>query len=112
MAVVAVIGAARAALVAGTLLTLLPRRRARSGQVKRAVLLAPTTATHAVNTSQRHLELRIKRRTGDTLTLQAPPTAAAAPPGYYMLFLLDAKGVPSVAQWIKLDAGVPAAPLR
>ncbi|MCJ0869914.1 galactose oxidase early set domain-containing protein [Streptomyces sp. AP-93] len=82
------------------------------GQVERAVLLAPTTATHAVDTSQRHLELRIKRRAGDTLTLQAPPDAAAAPPGYYMLFLLDAKGVPSVAQWIKLGAGAPAAPLR
>ncbi|MFE4637842.1 galactose oxidase-like domain-containing protein [Streptomyces sp. NPDC056773] len=82
------------------------------GQVERAVLLAPTTATHAVNTSQRHVELRIERRAGDTLTLQAPPNAAAAPPGYYMLFLLDAGGVPSVARWIKLDSGAPAAPQR
>ncbi|MFJ7207177.1 galactose oxidase-like domain-containing protein [Streptomyces sp. NPDC098789] len=81
-------------------------------QVSRAVLLAPTTATHAVNTSQRHVELRIKQRAGDTLTLQAPPGAAAAPPGHYMLFLLDAKGVPSVARWVTLDAAVPTAPLR
>lgn len=81
-------------------------------QVRRAVLLAPTTATHAVDTSQRHVELSVKKRAGGVLTLQAPPNAAAAPPGYYMLFPLDAKGVPGVAQWIKLDAGIPAAPLR
>ncbi|GAA4836966.1 galactose oxidase early set domain-containing protein [Kitasatospora terrestris] len=71
-------------------------------QVQRAVLLSPTTATHAVNTSQRHLELRIKARAGNTLTLQAPPSAAAAVPGWYMLFLLDANGVPSTAQWVQL----------
>ncbi|MEU7065463.1 galactose oxidase early set domain-containing protein [Streptomyces sp. NPDC046161] len=70
--------------------------------VARAVLLAPTTVTHAVNTSQRHLELRMSAVRGDTLTLRTPPGAADAPPGYYMLFLLSAEGVPSTAQWIKL----------
>lgn len=70
--------------------------------VKRAVLLAPTTATHSVNTSQRHLELRIKSRGAGELELQAPPGAEAAPPGWYMLFLLNEEGVPSVAKWISL----------
>ncbi|MFC9294096.1 galactose oxidase-like domain-containing protein [Streptomyces sp. NPDC057011] len=70
--------------------------------VKRAVLVAPTTATHAVNTSQRQLELRITHRKGNVLHLQAPPTAADAPPGYYMLFLLDEHGVPGVARFIAL----------
>ncbi|GAA2751820.1 galactose oxidase early set domain-containing protein [Kitasatospora cinereorecta] len=73
-------------------------------KVSRAVLLAPITSTHSVNTSQRHLELRINNRNGGQLTLQAPPLAAAAPPGYYMLFLLDSAGVPSAAKWIKLEA--------
>lgn len=72
--------------------------------VKRAVLLAPTTATHSVNTSQRHLELRIKGRSGRAIELQAPPSAAAAPPGFYMLFLLNEEGVPSMARWIQLGA--------
>ncbi|WP_371481740.1 galactose oxidase-like domain-containing protein [Kitasatospora sp. NBC_00315] len=71
-------------------------------RASRAVLLSPTTATHSVNTSQRHLELRITSRAGTKLELQAPPSAAAAPPGWYMLFLLDDKGVPSVAQWVQL----------
>lgn len=71
-------------------------------RVKRAVLLAPTTATHAVNFSQRHLDLRITSRTGGKLTLQAPPTANDAPPGYYMLFLLDEDGVPSTARFVAI----------
>ncbi|MFD9302047.1 galactose oxidase-like domain-containing protein [Streptomyces sp. NPDC060048] len=70
--------------------------------VRRAVLLAPTTVTHAVNTSQRHLELRMTGVRGRAIGLRAPATSADAPPGYYMLFLLDAKGVPSTAKWVKL----------
>ncbi|MFI7355572.1 galactose oxidase-like domain-containing protein [Streptomyces avidinii] len=70
--------------------------------VTRAVLLAPTTVTHSVNTSQRHLDLRITGVHGSTVGLRTPPSAADAPPGYYMLFLLNAKGVPSTAKWVKL----------
>ncbi|MFC8454258.1 galactose oxidase-like domain-containing protein [Kitasatospora sp. NPDC057223] len=78
------------------------------GLAARAVLLSPTTATHSVNTSQRHLELRLTSRAGNKLEFQAPPSAAAAPPGYYMLFLLDDKGVPSTAQWVQLSSSAPA----
>ncbi|MCX5380097.1 glyoxal oxidase [Streptomyces sp. NBC_00091] len=77
-------------------------RSSTASTVRRAVLLAPTTVTHAVNTSQRHLDLPLTAVRGDTITLRTPPTAADAPPGYYMLFLLDARGVPSTAKWVKL----------
>jgi len=72
-------------------------------RVTRAVLLAPITSTHSVDTGQRHVELQITGRSGGQLTLKTPPLAAAAPPGYYMLFLLDSTGVPSVAKWVKLE---------
>ncbi|MCX5414564.1 glyoxal oxidase [Streptomyces sp. NBC_00059] len=68
--------------------------------VRRAVFLAPTTATHAVNFSQRHLEARIKSRADGSIELQAPPSPEAAPPGHYMLFLLNEEGVPSVAKFV------------
>ncbi|MFI5644139.1 galactose oxidase-like domain-containing protein [Kitasatospora sp. NPDC051705] len=74
------------------------------GQAVKAVLLAPTTSTHSVNTSQRHLDLRITSRAGNRLQLQAPPDAKAAPPGWYMLFLLNDQGVPSVAKWVQLSS--------
>ncbi|MEU7556170.1 galactose oxidase-like domain-containing protein [Streptomyces sp. NPDC044571] len=73
-----------------------------AARVKRAVLLAPTTVTHAVNTSQRHLELPITAVRGKAVGLRTPPSAADAPPGHYMLFLLDGKGIPSTAKWVKL----------
>ena len=74
-------------------------------QVSRAVLMAPITSTHSVDTSQRHLDLQIASRAGNQLVLKTPPSAKAAPPGYYMLFLLNDKGVPSVAKWVQLTPG-------
>ena len=35
------------------------------------------------------------------LKIAAPPTGFVAPPGYYMLFILD-DGVPSIAEIVKL----------
>ncbi|HEY3480972.1 MAG TPA: galactose oxidase early set domain-containing protein, partial [Streptomyces sp.] len=75
------------------------------GRVSRAVLVAPITSTHSVDTSQRHLDLEIADRAGNQLVLKAPPSADAAPPGFYMLFLLDDKGVPSMAKWVQLAPG-------
>ena len=41
-------------------------------------------------------------RTADTLSVAAPDNKKLAPPGLYMLFVLNADGVPSVAKlvWI------------
>jgi hypothetical protein len=73
------------------------------GSVDRAVLVAPSTVTHSTNSSQRHLQVKINNRDGNALSLQTPATSADAPPGWYMLFLLDERGVPSTAKWVKLE---------
>nr|WP_241266880.1 galactose oxidase early set domain-containing protein [Streptomyces scabichelini] len=78
-------------------------RTSTPGRVDSAVLVAPTTATHSTNPNQRHLRLKINSRDGNRLGLQTPATAADAPPGWYMLFLLDERGVPSIAKWVKLE---------
>src|SRR5262249_61026862 len=36
------------------------------------------------------------------LPFTSPPNGNIAPPGYYMLFLLDSTGVPSIAQFTQL----------
>jgi len=71
--------------------------------VERAVLVAPSAVTHSVDMNQRHVELTVVRQAGRILRLQAPPDANAAPPGPYMLFLLDAEGVPSVARFVSVQ---------
>jgi len=38
------------------------------------------------------------------LMVQAPPNRNIAPPGYYMLFIVNRAGVPSVAHWIRAAA--------
>ena len=37
--------------------------------------------------------------------MTAPPNSNIAPPGYYMLFLLNSSGVPSVSKFVQLVAG-------
>jgi hypothetical protein len=78
--------------------------------VRRAVLIAPAAVTHSNDMNQRLVPLRVIRRHRRAgLTLTSPPSPAVAPPGWYMLFLLNGRGVPSVAKWVKLNARAPAA---
>jgi hypothetical protein len=41
---------------------------------------------------------------GPLIHATAPAQATLAPPGWYMLFITDNTGVPSVATWIHLSA--------
>ncbi|PYM89328.1 MAG: hypothetical protein DME04_26625 [Candidatus Rokuibacteriota bacterium] len=58
--------------------------------------------THAFNMDQRFLPLSFSPVSGG-FTVQAPANGNLAPPGYYMLFLIDTNGVPSVAAMLKLQ---------
>jgi hypothetical protein len=60
------------------------------------------SVTHSFNMDQRFLQLPFTV-TGGTLNIQAPANANLAPPGHYMLFILDGNGVPSVAAIVKLQ---------
>ncbi|HEX8002919.1 MAG TPA: galactose oxidase-like domain-containing protein [Mycobacteriales bacterium] len=65
-------------------------------KVARAALVRLAATTHSLNTDQRWVGLTVEEA-GDLLHLQAPAGGNAAPPGYYMLFLLSEAGVPSVS---------------
>lgn len=59
------------------------------------------SVTHSLNMDDRFLELSYTA-SGTTLTVQAPANANLAPPGYYMLFVVNSQGVPSVASMVRL----------
>ena len=80
------------------------------GAVDHAVLIHPSAVTHADDMSQRSIRLAMTDAGGGALTLTSPSDPSAAPPGYYMLFLVDAQGRPSVAHWIRLDPAAADAP--
>ncbi|HSI31701.1 MAG TPA: galactose oxidase-like domain-containing protein, partial [Miltoncostaeaceae bacterium] len=79
------------------------------GDVAKAVLVAPGATTHANDMHQRLVPLAMTRTAGG-LQLTAPATTSIAPPGHYMLFLVDSAGVPSVARFVHLAPTAPPAP--
>lgn len=66
-----------------------------------AVLVRPGATTHSFNADQRMVGL-VYTPTATGITLTAPPNGNIAPPGYYMLFVVDTAGVPSVAAFVKV----------
>ncbi len=81
-----------------------------SAPIATAVLVRPGAATHALDPEQRVVELcgthagqTACAGNGSAITLTTPPNGNVAPPGWYMLFLLDSNGVPSHATWIQLS---------
>ena len=74
------------------------------GAIQEAVLMRPGAATHAFDMEQRLVEIEIAAVLGGKLRLVGPPNANIAPPGYYMLFLIDSAGVPSVATFVRLGS--------
>jgi hypothetical protein len=73
-----------------------------AANISTVTLLRLGSVTHAFNTNQRFLKLTFQPG-GGGLTVQAPSTANLAPRGHYMLFILDANGVPSVASIVKIQ---------
>jgi fibronectin type 3 domain-containing protein len=76
--------------------------------ISSAVLVRPGSTTHTFDMDQRLIGLcgpspQPPCNGSGTLNLTSPPNGSIAPPGYYMLFLLDSTGVPSVAQFIQLS---------
>ena len=73
-----------------------------AGSISAVALIAPTTVTHSVNNSQRYVDLSFEVVDTGVLRAVAPLNGNHAPPGYYMLFVVDADGVPAVAKFIQV----------
>lgn len=67
------------------------------------VLTGLGNETHSFNSSQRRISLPFNQK-GNRLTLELPESGAIAPPGYYLLFVLDEHNVPSTGVIISLYA--------
>jgi hypothetical protein len=59
--------------------------------------------THAFNMGQHFLPLSFTRNGSNRLSVSAPASPNLAPPGYYLLFVIDTNGVPSVAKVVKIQ---------
>ena len=71
------------------------------GHVSRVSFIKTGSATHSVNMDQRFIQLPFTAN-GGTARRQLPSRAGDVPPGYYMLFVLNDQGVPSVARMVRV----------
>jgi galactose oxidase len=72
-----------------------------AGAVKSFSLIRMGTATHTANTDQRRIPLT-PTVNGFQYTVTIPGDAGVALPGYWMLFAIDANGVPSYSTTIQV----------
>jgi hypothetical protein len=81
-----------------------------AASISKVVLVRPGSVTHAFNVEQRLVGLSFTAGSG-VLNVTAPndnlstPTGTTnpAPPGYYMVFLVNSSGVPSTAAFVQLN---------
>jgi uncharacterized membrane protein len=74
-----------------------------AANISSVALVRNGSPTHAFDMDQRYVGLPFTTGSG-ALTVTAPANGNIAPPGYYMLFLVDSSGVPSVARFVQVVA--------
>ncbi|SEA62125.1 galactose oxidase-like domain-containing protein [Nitrosospira multiformis] len=67
------------------------------------VLIAPISVTHHTDAGQRYIKLPINSRTATALETTAPANGNIAPPGFYMLFIVNNQGIPSEARFVAIS---------
>ena len=70
--------------------------------IRKVALVRLGAVTHSNNMEQRYIPLSFTAG-ATSLTATAPANANIAPPGFYMLFIIDANGVPSVARMVSVQ---------
>ncbi|KAL2044104.1 hypothetical protein ABVK25_012466 [Lepraria finkii] len=73
-----------------------------SDLIKRVSLVRLGSVTHCRNMNQSLMFLEPFTPAGPTMTVPAPADGNRAPPGYYMLFVLNKEDVPSVASIVRV----------
>lgn len=74
-----------------------------AADINAVVLIAPIAVTHHTDAGQRYIKLPIHSRTATTVETVAPAHGNIAPPGFYMLFVVDNQGIPSEAKFVAIS---------
>ncbi len=74
-----------------------------ASRIQKVSMVRMGTVTHNFDMDQRHMNLSMTAGS-DSVTINGPSNANVAPPGWYMVFLIDDNGVPSMGQIVQVDA--------
>ena len=69
--------------------------------IAKVTLVRVGAVTHSFNNETRFFKLSTSG-SGNIVTVRSPKTANIAPPGFYLLFVWNAEGVPSIARIIEI----------
>lgn len=73
-----------------------------AASITKVTFTAISSVTHAQNWHQRFVNLSFSAGSG-SLSVTAPSGANIAPPGYYLLWIINGSGVPSTANFVRLN---------
>ena len=80
-----------------------------ASSITKVTFVGLSAVTHTFNQGQRISRAAFSSVAG-AVNVTAPSGPNLAPPGYYMLFLLNSAGVPSTARMIRLESPTSPAP--
>ena len=72
-------------------------------KIRKVTLIRSGSVTHSFDQNARATPLTFSQKSGG-LDVTMPADGNIAPPGYYMLFIVDDQGVPSVASFVRFPA--------
>jgi galactose oxidase len=93
-----VINSAPATATVGTTINV-----ATNSAVNRIVFMRLSSVTHSVNNEQRRISLTPTATGTNTYSVALPASRGTLVPGYYMMFALNAAGVPSVSRTVRIQ---------
>ena len=70
--------------------------------IGRVAVIRTGSVTHSFNSDQRYVRLDFKVAAPGHLSVIAPPNGRVAPPGSYLLFLLNKSGIPSKGRFVHI----------
>lgn len=73
-----------------------------AANITKVSLVRVSATTHHYNTDQRLIWLQIESKTSSSVTARAPINNRLAPPGYYLVHVLNSAGVPSVGRFVRI----------
>ncbi|MGI0048879.1 MAG: galactose oxidase-like domain-containing protein, partial [Nitrososphaera sp.] len=83
-----------------------------AADITKVSLIRQSSCTHHYNTDQRLIWLQIESKAASSVTVKAPINNKLAPPGMYLIHVLNGSGVPSAGKFITIpgEAAPPPPP--
>ena len=72
-------------------------------QIRYLRLMRPDNPTHVTDVNQRSIAVPLRNLGNGYLKMFLPRNPNLTPPGYYMVFAVNDKGIPSTASWVRVS---------